>query len=166
MVFDRDLLDRWDEITDLVQHLDKPSARDSKVFVYTLRNTSASDAISRLNGLGFSRLAAQPFNYSELSKEIMVVCAPEEYDEIVEALGVIDTIRRPIRVPLLTVDGDNARKQLEARRTLLSQLSGVPESSMHISDNLSGDVNDPEYVLWVEESPEVIQRLESLLDRL
>ncbi len=166
MIFDRALLDRWSEVVDLASRVDTPASRDSRVFIYTLRNTAGEDAAERLNTIGFSDVQTQTFNYPELSKEIMVICPPEVYDEVVEALATIDTIRRRVRVPLITVSGDNARRQLEARRTLLSQLSGVPEGSMHISDNISGNINSPEYVLWVEESPEVVKQLEALLNRL
>jgi len=164
MVFDRALLDRWSEVIDVAKTIDAPAARDARIFLYTLRNTSAADAQDRLQAVTDAQV--ETFNYDTLSREILVVCAPEKYDEVVEALSKIDTIRRQIRVPLLTLRGDNARRQLEARRTLLSQLSGVPEGSMRISDNLSGNINDPEYVLWVEESPEVIKRLEELLGKI
>lgn len=69
-------------------------------------------------------------------------------------------------MPLITKSGDGARRQLEARRTLLSQMSGVPEGSMFISDNMSGDINNPQFVLWAEESPEVIKLLEELIAKL
>ena len=166
MVFDPELLARWSEVTRVAGHVDTPASRDSRVFIYTLRNTAAEDAETRLGSIGFDGVVTQTFSYPELSKEMLVITPPELYDEVVEALGTIDTIRRRIRMPLITKSGDGARRQLEARRTLLSQMSGVPEGSMFISDNMSGDINNPQFVLWAEESPEVIKLLEELIAKL
>ena len=52
-------------------------------------------------------------------------------------------------MPILT---RNSHQSCNAYRDLLSQLTGVPAGSMHVSSNLGTDAS-PEYVLWVETTP-------------
>ena len=164
-VFDKELLARWEAVEGLVARLDTPGAREHAVFVQRLYNISAADAADRLASMNLDGVTTETFNYPELSKEIVIISPPDMQDEARRVLSILDGRRLTIRVPIDTASGDNAKRQLEARRSLLSELSGVPESRMKISNNLSGNINQPHYVLWVEESPEVIRRLEELLSR-
>ncbi len=164
-VFDEDVLARWPEIELLAGQVDNASSRDRVVFVYELSNTAAEDAASRLEAVGFDSVSTQTFNYPGLSRDLMVICEPHTRDEVTEALRVIDGRLRRIRIPIDSTRGDNALRELEARRRLLSQISGLPESRFEISPNISGNINDPHYVMWVEETPETVKMLEEILAR-
>ncbi|HBX22293.1 MAG TPA: energy transducer TonB [Desulfotomaculum sp.] len=166
MVFDRKLFNRWDEVQAMMQSIDTPSAVRQKVFVYQLKNTVAGDAGQRLEDLGFAGVKTSAYNYDRFGKELMVACPPQLENDVRSALFNIDQARFKTRVPVMTENGDNARNKLDAHRQLLSQLSGVPVSSMYLSNNLSGTAKEPLYVLWVEESPDKVQLIKDLIEEL
>ena len=166
LIFDRELLRRWSSIRALASDLDQPGSRDKIVYIYRLRYLTAEDAEDRLNTVSLSDVTLKTFNYPEYSQELMIICPPHMQEQVNETIEVMDTLRRQVRVPIHRESGDHARRKLEALRSLLSELSGVSEGSMHISGNLSGDINNPEHVLWVESSPDNVKQLEALIARI
>jgi type IV pilus assembly protein PilQ len=166
LVFDRQLHARWPQVESLAKTLDTTQARENTVFVHQLRNISAADAASRLAAFGFEGVETQTFNYPEISREILVVCPPYMQAVVRSALADMDGTRLKIRVPVATTEGAHAHEAANAKRHLLSELSGVPVGSFHISRNLSGDTANPRYVLWVEESPEKIRQIEELSKKI
>jgi type IV pilus assembly protein PilQ len=166
LVFDRALHNRWGQVEALAGALDTLDARERTVFVYQLKNISAADAVSRLAAFGFEGVATQTFNYPEISQEILVICPPHLQNQVRSALAGIDGTRLKVRVPVASTTGVHAHEAANARRHLLSELTGVPIGNFHISRNLSGDPANPHYVLWVEESPEKIRQIEELAGKL
>jgi len=166
LIFDRTLHNRWGQVENLARALDTLDARERTVFVYQLKNISAADAASRLASFGFEDVATQTFNYPEISQEILVICPPHLQNQVRGALAGLDGTRQRIRVPVASTTGAHAHSALNARRHLLSELSGVPIGSFYISRNLSGDSDNPHYVLWVEESPEKIKQIEALNNKI
>ncbi len=166
LIFDEEMLERWDDLQELVLQIDTSGVRDMTVFIYHLRNVAAADAATRLGAMGYDNTNTLTFSYDQLSRDLMVICPPSLREEVVETLSIIDSPLRTIRVPIAHERGPLAVLRLQARRALLSDLSGVSTSRMEISQNLSGDPADPWHVLWVEESPEMIPLLEYLLTRI
>lgn len=165
MVFDKHLLARWDQVESLLRSIDSVYARENTVFVYPLKNMVAADAEERLQLLNFEGLETVTFNYPELTRELLVICPPHLEIEVRGALNTLDGTRESIRVPVASATGEHARSALHAQRNLIHELTDVPVSHMHISSNLSGDRDNPHYVLWVEESPETVRQIENLISR-
>lgn len=166
LVFDRELFPHWEPVQKLVQQLDGPAANEQKAFVYHLNNIVAGDAAARLNEFGFDEVKAITYNYDRLGKELLVICPPHLETRVRSALVSLDQTRQKIRVPVHTEKSENARTRVYAMRDLVSELSGVSLSDLHISRNLTGDSNNPEYVLWVEETPDKIQLVKDLIDEM
>ena len=166
LVFDRDILNRWAEVEELVRTLDCLDARAQTVFLFRLENITAQDAEARLGVFGFDDVQTITFNYPEFSQEILVVCPPEMENEVRTALISLDGAREKIRVPVARAEGEHAMSELNAKRHLISELTGVPVSQMHISRNLSGDSQNPFRVLWVEETPEKVKQIEEVLAKI
>ncbi len=166
LVFDAELLPRWDSIEQLARRLDAPGGREKQVFVYRLRYLSADSASELLDSAGIDGVQTETYTdeYEGLSSELIVICPPERHAEVSSVLETLDSAQSRIRVPLTSVSGDNALEQLRAERDLLSEISGMPSGRMHISDNLSGDRNDPRHVLWVEATPQKVRQLQEILD--
>jgi len=163
LIFDRHLHARWPQVESLAKTLDTIQARDNTAFVFQLKNISAADAASRLASYGFDGVQTETFNYPGISREILVICPPYMQAVVRAALTDLDGTRQKIRMVVASTKGNLAHTKISAQRQLLSELSGVPLGSIHISRNLSGDSGDPHYVMWVEESPERIKQIEELV---
>ncbi|MEW5952882.1 MAG: STN domain-containing protein [Bacillota bacterium] len=166
LVFDRELFPRWDQVETLFESLDVQGASKQKAFVYQLKNITAKDAAERLEEFAFEEVKTITPNYEQFGKEVIVICPPYLESQVRSALVTLDGARQKVRVPVDTKTGPGAHQGLNAKRSLLSELSGVPVGSMYISSNLSGDSNAPEYVLWVEETPDKVQLIKNLIDEM
>ena len=178
------------KLEELISAVDRSENLDSahSVFVYNLENTLAVDVEDRLEAFGFGREGADvegeeffgfdangneedavqiiTFNYSEYSKEILVICPPYLESQVRSALSKLDEARQRVRIPVASASGDAARSQLVAERELVSELTGISIGRMHISSNLSGDSDNPYYVLWIEESPDKVQMVANMIDTI
>jgi len=166
LIFDPEVLSRWDQVQTMVEQLDIQAANKNKVFVLQLKNIVAGDAAKRLSEFGLSDVKTITYNYDRFGHELMVICPPYLETQLRSALVSMDVTRQVTRVPVMKEAGENANSKLSAKRSLLSDLSGVPVSKMHISRNLSGDNDNPEYVLWVEETPDKIQLIKDLISEM
>jgi type IV pilus assembly protein PilQ len=167
LVFDRELFSHWEQVENFLQQIDLQQAVKEKTFVFQLKNVAAKDAEERLQKFAFGgEIKTVSYQNPELSREIMIICPPAIEKDVRAALVAIDQTRQKIKVPIASMSGDSANQGLNALRSLLSQLSGVPVSSMGISNNLSGDSDNPAYVLWVEETPDKVQMLKELVDKM
>ncbi len=166
VVLDDEVVNQWGEVADMLQTFDAPPAQEEVIFTFSLEHLSASDASGILDSMGFEGVSVRPFDYpdEDIARELVVVCPPHLEDRVHSTLEDIDGRRSSIRMPLDSARGEGARDELEGKRGLLSRLSGVSDRAMRISQNLTGDDDDPWYVLWVEETPDNIQLLQSLLD--
>ena len=163
LVFDEELIENWNVIEEIITDIDNEDAREQHAFTYKFEHIMAQEAEGLLGSFGLDDVTIETFDFSEYGNELLVLCPPEMEDEVYRSLESIDSDREDIRVPIETDTGDNAKDRLDARRQLLSELSGIPEKNMMISDNISGDDTNPEHVLWVEETPGSIAKLEHLL---
>ena len=171
LVFDRELFPRWGQIEELFKGLDVPSAVKQKVFVYQLKNIVAADAAKGLGEFEYEGVKAiisenEQFSRDKFSREVIVICPPHLESQVRNTLIVLDGSRQKVRVPVDKLSGKGAHAGLNARRSLLSELSGVPVGSMYISGNLSGDSDNPEHVLWVEETPDKIELIKNLISEM
>lgn len=170
LVFDRQWFSRWPHVEALFKKLDCLEARKEKAFVYQLQNIVARDAAERLKKFDFGAddaVKTETFNNPQYSKELLVICPPYLETQVRSTLAVLDGVRQKVRVPVTYAVGPYAHEELNAKRSLLSELSGVPVGSMYISRDLSGGIKDnPYYVLWVEETPDKIQLIKDLLDEM
>jgi len=167
LVFDSELFSRWDKIDALVKELDIPAAGKQKVFVYQLKNVTAGYAAERLTSFNIGGdVKTVTYNYEKFGKELLVICPPHLETPVRSALVSLDTTRQKTRVPVLTATGEKAHASLNAKRNLLSELSGISLANFHISNNLSGDSKNPEYVLWVEETPDNVQLVKDLIGEM
>ncbi len=166
VVFDEEILNRWEEVAELVRSFDGPPSHREVVFTYSLEHLSVDDAGGILGSMDLEGVTTRPFDYpdSDIAHEMIVICPPHLEDHVRAVLADIDSRRSSVRMPLDSARGEGAREELMGKRGLLARLSGLSERSMRISENLMGDDDDPWYVLWVEETPDNIQLLQSLLD--
>ncbi|HAP32541.1 MAG TPA: hypothetical protein DCQ14_05760 [Firmicutes bacterium] len=155
--------DRAAQIRDLIAALDHPenAALLPNIFIYSLRNISAAAAQSRLEEMAlFDEVETMTFRFPEISQELLVITPPHLREQVYTVLGQLDEARRRVRRP---VESATSRARLIALRTLLAQLTDVPISRLFISDNLTGDLQNPYYILWVEDTPDNIQKVLDML---
>lgn len=158
-----------ERLRELVVALDRPenAGLEAKlelpsIFIYQLNNISATDAAKRLGEMAvFEEVKVLTFNYPEISRELLVVCPYNLNEQVYKALELLDGARRRIRMP---VDSSDKRGALAARRELLAELTGISISRMFISANISGDSENPYYVLWVDEAPDKVQQVRDMVE--
>ncbi len=69
-----------------------------------------------------------------------------------------------VRIPVASVSGENAYERLDAQKEILSELTGVRKSRMYsININPGGE---PHLILWVEESPQKVQRVVDMVEMI
>lgn len=166
LVFDRKVLERWEQFEAIISEVDNINAREQSVFLFTLHNTLAKDAAEMLEVFEYEEVKTITFNFPELTRELLVICPPELETEVYVNLVNIDGERKKIKAVITSAKGEYARKEIIAKRKLLSEMTGISTNSMNISDNLSGDVSKPHYVLWTETTPDRVQLLRELVKSL
>lgn len=164
LVFDKLVLEHWDEFQRIIMELDSIEARNSSIFSFKLKHVVAGDAASRLAAVGYPGVRTITYNFPEFSKELIVVCPPELESQVYAALATIDSAPEKISAPIMSSSGEFARRELQAIRRLLAEMTSVSTGSMRISENISGDPDNPLYVLWAHETPDNIKMLQDLVE--
>ncbi len=153
------------KVDELIKALDLWENNEQPMVIhYILNNISAYDAAERLMLFNFEDVRTVVFAYPEIGSEILIICPPHLETEMNSILASIDEVQKTIRVPVDSATGENAYQSLSARRNLLSQLTGIPVGKIHISENLSSDSESVYCVLWVEETPDNIQKIRRMVD--
>ncbi|MFA5535584.1 MAG: STN domain-containing protein [Bacillota bacterium] len=163
LVFDEAIIESWSQLQRVAMELDRLEGRNKTVFIYRFEHLVAKDAVTRMDSFGYDGLELLAFNFPELSREIIVICPPELEPQIYISLKAIDVAREKIKATITSASGSYAMERLKALRTILTEMSPVISTSMHISENLSGDSANPHYILWAEETPDRIKMLQELV---
>jgi len=154
------------QVSALIDQIDIKQNIDANHFIIRkLKNISALEAEYRLSLLDIPGIKTYTFSYPQFSKSIFVVC-PEDYKMfVIDHLNQLDVPSDKIKVPIDFSDDTSGSYRLEQRRKLLASLTGIPESSFTISQNVSRD-GDPYYVLILEETPEKIRLAEDMIKKI
>lgn len=147
---------------DIINKIDEYGSSDitSNFYIRKLKYISATDAAARLNFLKIPGVTAFTMNYPQFAKDLLIGCSADKKNSVESALNSIDVRGQVIKVP---VDSSwESKSRLEARKDLLVELSGIPESSFEISDNVS-KTDDSYYVMWVEETPDNVKKIRDLI---
>ncbi len=158
----------------LITELDTPSNRpeDPAFFIYTFINLSAELALGRIDAFEAKKafesdeVDFKEFSFSGLGNQLMVLCTKSEEADV---RAFLDEIDKPGEIMKVVVDraGGNliARTRLADRIPLISYISGVPEGNMYISGDISKS-DSPEYVMWIEDTPENIEKVKSAISNI
>lgn len=158
------------QVESIVKSLDVAYSEQSKQFyMYKLEHVSAEEAVSRLNELGLTNVKAyasfQGTSLAKLAKNILVNC-PRDYKPSLDGIiASLDVAGEKIKVPIDSSSSLNGEYKLEARRDLLSELTGIPVSRFEISDDVSRD-DTLKYILWVSDTPENVRRIQDMLAKI
>lgn len=164
LVFDEKIIENWSQLQRVAMELDRLEGRNKTVFLYRLEHIVARDAASRMESFGYKDLELVTFNFPEYSKEVIVICPPELEPQVYMSLKAIDVYREKVKAAITSASGEYAKKELQAVRQLLSEMTPVVLNSMKISENLTGDPDNPRHILWAEETPDRIKMLQDLVE--
>ncbi|NLY38356.1 MAG: hypothetical protein GX044_03545, partial [Firmicutes bacterium] len=153
------------DAVDVPENADPADGAAFTMFVYYLNNTVAKDMAERLAALGFQNVSTVVLNYPEFTRQLLVVAPTVLEDRVRDAIRELDSIQPLIKIPVAAASGENAYARLQAQRQLLVELTDIPESTMHISGDLSGrgDPLNGELVLWVETTPDNINLIREMV---
>jgi type IV pilus assembly protein PilQ len=167
VVFDQNLFKRWDLVENLIKDFDFKGAESQTVYVHQLSNVVVGDAAQWLQQFDFAGeiKVVAPNNYDRFNQQITVICPPALVKQVRDALVQLDQPKKSVKVPVLTYKGEHGNTVLNAKKSLLSELTGISQYKMHVSKNI-GTTDNPEYVLWVEEAPNKIKQIRDMLDEI
>lgn len=162
------------KIKELIDAVDCPENADPAdgaaftMFVYYLNNTVASEMALRLETFGFQDVRTVVLSYPEFTRQLLVVTPTVLEDRVRDAIRELDGIQPLLRIPVASASGENAYFRLDAQKQLLVELTDIPESAMHISDDLSGigDNMNGDLILWVEATPDNINLIRNMVDMI
>ncbi|MFO7611450.1 MAG: hypothetical protein R6W99_03040 [Clostridia bacterium] len=158
----------------LIAQLDTPAnlPEDPALFIYTFKNLSAQTGLDRIEFFGemkaydSSEVVFKEFIFPGLGEQIMVLCTKSEESAVRAFLAEIDKSGAKIIAVVDRAGGNiTSRTRLEARIPMISYLSGVPEANMYVSGNVS-KTETPQYVMWVEDTPENIEKVKAAIANL
>ncbi|UMZ73511.1 STN domain-containing protein [Natranaerofaba carboxydovora] len=144
--------------------IDDLDSEETTTFTFSFQNIVAEDAVERLEAYGFDDVQTVTSNLSEFSNELIVIVPPHKEDEVYESLSSIDEAGGRARAPITTARGENAWEELAAKRRLLSDMTDLSVDDMFISENISGDEEEPHHVLWTDKPADKINYLQNLVE--
>ena len=154
----------------LIAELDTPSnlPENPSFFIYTFKNISAALALDRTDAFGAKKtfnsteVVFKEFAFSGIGSQMMVLCTKSEESAVKAFLNEIDKLGTPMIVVVDTNSGAMARTALLDRIPLISYISGIPEDHFYVSGDISKS-STPMYVMWVEDTPENIERVKAAI---
>lgn len=93
----------------------------------------------------------------------MVFCSQDYRLYILNQLEEIDVTSDEIKVPVDYSTSEGGSRRLKNRRDLICELTGLSEDQFTISSNVSREDKKYMYVMYLEESPEVIQYVKDVI---
>jgi hypothetical protein len=157
---DSETVKKASELIDTFDVYDK--AISNVFFVYKFVNITAEEGERRFSFLEMENVKTYTLNFPEYSKSMMLFCPLDYKGTVLSNLSQLDIKAEKIKVPIDYSKQGNGASQLQARRDLIVNLSGIPAASFTISGNVSRD-DKPHYIMYIEETPEVIQRIKDLI---
>lgn len=149
--------------TDIIKRFDvKENINDNIFFVFKTVNITARELMNRFEKLDLKNVEIDCLDYPEFSKSVIVHC-PADYKILVaNQLEKLDVLTEKIKVPVDYSDVPGGMSKLAERRKLLSELTGIPETSFTITNNVSR--NDGYlFVMYLEETSENIKRVKDYI---
>jgi hypothetical protein len=155
----------------LITELDTPSnlPEDPSFFIYTFENISAALGLDRIESFSSKKtfdldeVEFKEFAFSGIGSQIMVLCTKSEEQAVRLFLDEIDTPGATMIAVVDSASGDMmARVRLLDRIPLISYISGVSQDNMYVSGDIS-KTGTPQYVMWVEDTPENIERVKAAI---
>jgi len=136
----------------------KDHINDNIFFVYKTVNITAQELKSRFDKLGLYNVEINYLNYPEFSRSVIVHCPSDFKLYVLNHINKLDVMTEKIKVPVDYSDIAGGMYRLAERRRLLSELTGIPETSFTITNNVSRD-NDYLYIMYLEETSENIKKV-------
>lgn len=151
------------QAVDIVKKFDViENASDNIFFVHKLTNITAKELKSRFDKLDLPGVGIDYMDYPEFSKNVIVHCPADYKIFVVSHIRSLDVQTEKIKVPVDFSNVAAGMSRLTERRKLLSQLTGIPETSFIISSNVSRN-DDPLYIMYLEETPENISKVKDYI---
>ncbi|MGE5416857.1 MAG: hypothetical protein ACM3UZ_08870 [Acidobacteriota bacterium] len=170
MVFDPAYFNKWAEVESLLSNFDVPSASGSTIVLMRLKYITADDASTALAQFNIGNGAVKTISAgnSKVNKDMMVVCPKEMESQVKAALNTIDTSREAVKLPVLTATGSDATNTCRAKMAEISSKTGIAEDRMYISSDLAGgsSANNRLYVLWINDKPENIKKVQDIIGQI
>ncbi|MGE5405880.1 MAG: hypothetical protein ACM3PP_13205 [Candidatus Saccharibacteria bacterium] len=170
LVFDSTYFNKWKDVENLLSQFDSPSAANNTIVVVRLKYITADLATTSLAQFNIGNGAVKPITYAESAsrKDLMLQCPQELESQVKAALNTIDTSREAVKLPVLTATGSDGTNECRTKMRQISSMTGIAEDRMYISSDLAGgsSANNRLYVLWINDRPENIKKVQDIIAQI
>lgn len=162
-----------DEVDEAVARIKENDTADNDAtrtfFTYELQNIVASELQSKI---GFVNLDGVEFyfgSYPEHTKSIMVYCNKNQVESVKEIIASLDNNLNDMYYPVANITSVDEFSAYEAKRDLVVKLlnnSTITAESFFISGDLDVSEEGVKYVVYVFESPENIDLISNMWNKI
>lgn len=150
-----------DEALELIKKMDSTeNAAESQFFTYTLKNISPQSAKERIDFLKLPAVSTLTLNYPTLSHELLITCPYDMIAAVTRAIARIDVNGQKIVAP---IDYSESYSGIIRRKALICKMLDITPNSINVSEDISRDNSTAYYVLWMEDTPENLQKIKDLV---
>lgn len=148
----------------MISSFDVESLKTSNtIFKYELENVTASELEYKLGFITFDGEVQFDFgNFPTISHTVTIFCPEDQRQSIVDVIVKLDTNSTKLYKVLKTVTSQAEKVNVMNKINLICELASLDVKSFYFSEDLDSSAETEEYVLYVYESPENIQRIQTL----
>ncbi|MBQ3889527.1 MAG: LysM peptidoglycan-binding domain-containing protein [Clostridia bacterium] len=162
-----------DEVNDAVSRIQEVDVAENDAsrtsFEYTLTNITAAELQKKLAYVDLDDVQFYYGSYPSLTKSFMVYCPKNKVDHVKEVIASLDNNLGKMYYPIQNITDAAELSVLPAKEDLVVKLCNNPNlttSAFELSDDLDPAGETVRYVLYVLESPENIDLLLDMWNRV
>lgn len=162
-----------DEVNDAVARIKENDTADNDsaktFFTYELKNIVAAELQSKIGYINIDNVEFYFGSYPEFTKSIMVYAPTNRVEEVKDIIASLDNNLGEMYYPIATITDSAELSVLAAKEELVVKLVNSPSISV-TSFEISGDLDPSDegvkYILYVLESPENIDLIVDMWERI
>lgn len=162
-----------DEVDEAVERIKENDTADNDAtrtfFTYELKNIVASELQSKVAFVNLDGVEFYFGSYPEITKSIMVYCNKNQEESVKEIIASLDNNMNNMYYPIANITSVEEDKVYEAKRDLVVKLLNNPAITAEDfakSGNLDGTDEGVKYVVYVFESPENIDLIINMWNKI
>lgn len=151
----------------MISSFDLESLKTSNTFFkYELENVTASQLQYKLGFISFDGQVQFDYgNFPNISHTVTIFCPEDQRQSIVDVIMKLDTTSTKLYKTLKSVTSQTEINNIRNKIDLLCEISGLSADAFYFSGDLDSSEGE-EYILYVYESPENIQVIQTMFSEL
>lgn len=151
----------------MISSFDVESLKTSNTFFkYELENVTASQLQYKLGFISFDGQVKFDYgNFPDISHTVTIFCPEDQRQSILDVITKLDTTSTKLYKTLKSATSQTEMNNIKNKINLICEISGLSADAFYFSGDLDSSEGE-EYVLYVYESPENIQVIQTMFSEL